>query len=447
MSRLGDRLRALAPRGAARYLGNTGWMMAEKVLRLTVNLLVGTVWVARHLGPDGFGVLNYVQSYVWMFAALAGLGMNEVLVRELVLRPERREEIMGTAMRLRLAGGAGAMALVAASLLWVEQPPLVEALVVLVSSSLLLQPLLSVESELQARVEAKHATYAYSASMLGASLLKVALIVLDAPLAWFVGTLLVEQVLLAGGFAWIYRARLGRFSRTRFSAEQARLMLRTSVPMMLSGAFISVYMKIDQLMLMEMLGKVEVGRYAAAVRLSEAWYFVPAVLANSLFPAIIATRAKDLGLYERRMLRLYDLLYWMSLGVAVAMGLAADWLVPWLYGPGYEGAAAVLRIHVWAGVFTALGVARGKWIVAEDLTRFTLYYISIGAVVNVALNWLLIPTSGIIGASWATLAAYAVAGYLAPALFRPTRPSFVMISKSLFFIGLRQRWNILSSRQ
>ncbi len=89
--------------GFKKYFRNTSWLLAERVLRMGLGLVVG-IYIARHLGPQGFGVLSYVLSFVGLFMSLASLGITDVVIRELVNHPDRRNAILGTAFCLKLAG-------------------------------------------------------------------------------------------------------------------------------------------------------------------------------------------------------------------------------------------------------------------------------------------------------------------------------------------------------
>ncbi len=77
--------------GFRRYFANTSWLFAEKILRMFVGLFVG-IWVARYLGPEKYGLLSYAQSFVGFFTAIATLGLDGIVVRELVKDESRREK-------------------------------------------------------------------------------------------------------------------------------------------------------------------------------------------------------------------------------------------------------------------------------------------------------------------------------------------------------------------
>ena len=195
-------------------------------------------------------------------------------------------------------------------------------------------------------------------------------------------------------------------------------------------------MKIDQVMIKVMLDSEAVGQYAAAVKLSEAWYFIPMVIASSLFPAIINSKKQSEVLYYARLQKLYDLMIWMAIAIAVPMTFISGWVVDLLYGAQYNEAASVLMIHIWASIFVFLGVASSKWLIIENLQGYAMINTIIGAITNILLNLLLINYFGIEGAAWATLISYFIAAYLCLSFFKSTRINFYKLSKSLILIRI-----------
>ena len=171
-------------------------------------------------------------------------------------------------------------------------------------------------------------------------------------------------------------------------------------------------MRIDQVMLQEMIGSEAVGQYSAAVKISEAWYFIPMVISSSLFPAIVNAKKQSEELYYARLQRLYDLMVWISLAIALPMTFLSDWVVNLLYGSAYSQAGGVLMIHIWAGVFVSLGVASSKWFITENLQSLSFWRTFYGMVINLILNFILIPIFGTIGAAISTLVCYCSVGLI-----------------------------------
>jgi len=189
-------------------------------------------------------------------------------------------------------------------------------------------------------------------------------------------------------------------------------------------------------MIKEMINDASVGHYAAAARISEMWYFVPIAITSSLFPAIVNSKGRNDGSYEKRLQRLFDFMVIVSVAVAIPVTIFHDEIIFVLFGPEYASAAEVITVHIWAGVFVSLGVSSGSWLINENLQKFALYRAIAGGVINVVLNFLLIPVYGIIGAAITTLLSQFTATVLFDLFYKRTRQNFKMKIKSLLFLNL-----------
>lgn len=407
-----------------RIIGNTGWLFADKIVRMGAGLLVG-VWVARYLGPAQFGLFNYSLAFVALFSIIANLGLDSIVVRDLVHDPSRRDETLGTAFTLKLVVGAATFVLTLGAI-WLLRPDesTTRWLVGIIAAGTIFQAFDTVDFWFQAQVRSKYTVYARNAAFLAATLIKVVLILLHAPLVAFAWAGLAETVFGAAGLVIVYR-NTGFFLRSwRASLALATGLLRDSWPLMLSGVVVMVYIKIDQIMLGEMLGNHEVGVYSAAVRLTEVWYFIPMSITASVFPAIIQAKKSSEAEYYNRLNKLYLVMVWLSLAVAVPVTLFAGEIVQLVFGEQYRQAAGALSINCWAGLFIFSGLVSNHWYLLEKLNHLTLYRHILGAGANIGLNLVLIPRYGVNGAAAATLLTQFVTSYLFDLLNKPTRILF-----------------------
>jgi len=417
--------------GFKRYFANTSWLMGHRVLSMVVALFVG-VYVARYLGPERFGLLSYAGSFAGLFAALATLGLDGIMVRELVKAPERRNELLGTAFWLK-AGGAILMWLcIAAAIPFTNNDTQTNILIAIIAFAVIFQAFNVIDFNYQAEVKSKFVVYAHLVQLVVSSITKLIFVWIAAPLVWFACVFLLDAVVHAVGLTAMYLKKTGRVWHWKLRWETTKQLLKDSWPLILSGMVISIYMKIDQVMIKEMLGADQVGYYAAAVRLSEAWYFVPMAITSSVFPAIINAKKQSEKLYYKRLQKLYDLMVWLAVAIALPTTFLAPWLIKFLYGEAFLPAAWVLSIHIWAGVFVFLGCANGRWIIAENIHQIATIRSTAGAMVNVALNIVLIPKYGVNGAAIATFISVSVASHLAFLFINKARRAFIMQSKSFF---------------
>jgi PST family polysaccharide transporter len=415
-------------------LKNTGWLVGDKVIRMGIGLVV-SVWVARYLGPQQFGILNYALSFVSLFMILSYLGLDGIVVRELVQHPSDKREILGTAFLLRFACGLLAFCLAIGTIRLLRPDDALMLRVVAITAVLTLTQAFDViDMWFQSQVASKYTVLARNTAFLLITGVRVALILTHAPFMAFVWAAMAEYALGAVALVIVYQGREQLLPAWRASRERAGRLLRDSWPLLLASFSMVVYQKIDQVMLGEMLGNDVVGIYAAAAKISEIWYFIPMTIVSSIFPSVLKARAENQGLYYRRLQRLFSLMTAMALALAVPMTFAARYLMPLVYGQEFNAAAPILAIHIWAGVFVFMGVAQSSWDLAENLTRLFLLRSTCGAIINIALNLLLIPLYAGLGAAIATVISYACAYYFMNALSSRTRPIFICQSKSFFFI-------------
>jgi O-antigen/teichoic acid export membrane protein len=397
--------------GFMKYFKNTSWLFLEKVLKIASELFIG-IWIARYLGPEHFGLLSYSQSFAGLFMVIATLGLNTIIVRELVKGERKRDLLLGTSFILQLAGAFFVLLLILVSISFSSNDSFTNTLIFIIALSMIFKSFNVIDFYFQSKVLSKYTVYANMILLSLSSIIKILLILNEASLIYFAYILLFESFILAIGFIYFYTKNNISIFNWKFDKTLALGLLKDSWPLILSGIVITVYMKIDQVMIQEMMGSKSVGQYAAAVRLSEAWYFIPMIIASSLFPAIINAKKINDKLYHTRLQKLYDLMVWMGIAIAIPMTFMSDWLVELLYGVQYSLASDVLMLHIWAGVFVFLGVSFSKYLTAENQTKKAFYRTLLGAVINVLLNYILIPIYGINGAAIATIIGQISANYL-----------------------------------
>jgi O-antigen/teichoic acid export membrane protein len=339
--------------------------------------------------------------------------------------------LLAAVWRLRLAVGATCYAVVA---IWsiVGVADRAERGVLIAAGGLLFQPGLAVaDLWLQANLRARTATIAQMLALTAGAGARVALILADAPL-WTFGAAAAAEAGVAAAILTVLARRIGlRIAAERDSWALLRPLLRDAWPLLLSSASIAIYMRIDVVMLRNLAGDGAVGIYTAAVRLSEMSYFLPIAMGASLLPSLLRARAAGEAAYAERMQQYFDLSAGLAYAVALPLAVASPWVVQLAYGAQFAAAAPVLALHVWATLFVFLGVARGQFLVNESLTFFYLLATAAGAVVNIALNALLIPRIGAIGTALATVTSYATAAWLSSYLHPAVRSTAVRQTRAL----------------
>ena len=425
--------------GFQRYLANTSWLMLGRIFQMVITFCVG-IFVARYLRPERFGLLNYAMSFVALFTIFATLGLDRIAVRELVEKPSDREIILGSVFWTKLCGALFVFVIVGVLLPFMDIDKLSSLLILIIAAGLIFQPFLVIDIYFQSQVLSKYVVFAQTTQLAISALAKLLLIFLKAPLIWFAIVIMADSILLAIALFCFFRFfrphAKDAFSIWHFDFRTATGLLKDSWPLILSGFVVTLYMKVDQVMIKEMLDAKSVGLYAVTVRLSESWFFIPGLILQSLFPGIIALKNRNKEIFELRLQQLHDFLSSFAIVIAIATSSFASTIIGYLFGAEYLAASTILSIHIWGGVIVFPGNIRAHMVIIENKQYVALIWRSMGALINVAMNFFLIPVYGPVGAAWATLAAYFFPVVIV-AFFDPTVKQSVVMSFKSYLLPFR----------
>lgn len=401
------------------------------MLRIISGLLVG-VWVARYLGPEHFGVFSYVLAFTAIFGGIAKLGLDGIVVRELVKFPEKRDYYLGTAFWLKVFGAIIVLMVVAMILPFADNNYKTNIYIYIISLGLVFQSFEVVEFYFQAKVWAKFISICKVVQLLISGLIKVFLIFINAELLFFVLVASLDVLFLGVCYYIAYKLKVKSSFFRFFNLNIAFELIKNSWPLIFSSLVIMIYMRIDQIMLKEISGAYEVGIYSAAVRLSEAFYFIPMIITSSLFPLIIKNKMKSEFVYIKGLRYLYTFLVWLAIIISVPMFFLSDWIVDFFFGSLYKQAAKVLVINIWASIFVFLGVAFSRFLLVENMTKAALSRTFFGAIVNIILNFWLIPLYGAVGAAFSTLIAQFAANIAYDIFDKRLHPHLIIKIQAIF---------------
>lgn len=420
-------------------LTNTSWLVAERILRMVVGFFI-LAWMARYLGADRFGLLNYAIAFYSIFSTLAQLGLNQIVVRDLVSEPSSKDEILGTALLLKLSSGIMAFLLATGSIFLLRaNDPVSCTLVVIISASLVVQEFYVTDFWFQSQVQSKYTVWARNAAFIILTLVRVALIQAQASVIAFAWAVFAETAVTTIGLVIAYQVTGQKIQSWRCNWQRAKSLMKVSWPLIFSNLAIMIYLYIDQIMLGQMTDAKAVGLYAAAVRLSESWPFMAIALVSSAAPAIIAAKKVSEAIYYEKIQKLCNFLELIVYSIAIPMTFFSTPLVVLVFGQEYAPAGAILSIHIWSSLFVFLGYVKNIWIATEELTKFALSASIVGAAMNILLNIWLIPKYQGIGAAIATVISYGFADYVMCFIYPPARKFGWVMTKAMCLNGITRR--------
>lgn len=425
-----------------KIIGNIGWLFADRILRMGVGLIVGA-WVARYLMPQQFGLFNYAAAYVALFTIISTLGLDQIVVRDIVRDPDCKDETLGTALALKIIGGIGTVLVTAGTVFaFNRDDQLTIFLSTIMAVGTIFNAFNTIEFWFQSQVKSKYTVVARNTAFLLATLLRIALIQMRAPLIAFAWAVVAESIFGAIGLAIAYKAKGQKFLEWRATWRRAKTLLKESWSLIISGFAIMIYVRIDQIMLGQLAGNEAVGLYSVAARISEIWYFIASAIVSSVTPSIVKAREESETLYYKKLQKLFNMMAVITFALAIGMTFLSKPLIVTLFGQNYAPASEMLSIYIWSAVFGFFGWAKSIWIIAEGYTTYALITTCCGAVMNIVLNLWLIPTYGGNGAAIATVISYAFTDYVMCLIYSPTRRLGWIMTKALTFnfFTFKQLW-------
>lgn len=425
-------------------LSNLGWSVGGKLITIAGSLLVGLI-IARYLGPERWGLLNYIISFIFLYQTFAVFGLDYIEVREMARCPEACDTIMGTAFVIRLVFALLAMMAVAITAWTTESDPYVAIMLCIYAFTIICSTLNVVRNYFMAKVQNKYVAQSEILRTLIGMALKLLLFFLGVGLTGFILASIFDTVLLASGYLAAYHRKVGSLRSWCFDAGWCRLLLRESFPLMLTSAAVMVYQRIDQVMIGRMIDKEAVGYFSTAGRFVEALIYIPMMLSQTISPVLTRLRGQDETLYRKRAQFFMNASVWLSLVLAAVLSALSYWIIYILLGKQYLPSVPVLQIMAFKAASVALSNTAGTMIVVEGLQRYAIVRDLFGCIVCVVLNYLFLPQYGIIAAAVVAIASNIAAGWFADLFVPSYRHLFVMQTKALF-LGWRSFFNLRELR-
>ncbi len=408
------------------YINNSLWSLLEKISRIVSGLLVG-VLVARYLGPAKFGTISYALNIVAMVTIFSTLGLDSIVVRELIIDKERTNEILGTAFWLRFFGSV--IVVIASTYYSYLRDPADRVLIVfLISISIVFQSLSVIDFYFQSQVKGKFTAINQVITLFISALVKIYFIVFNYSLAWFAGMAAFEALLTMLNQLYFYKHEGKNIFNWSFSTKEAKTLFLFTWPIIISSFIQMIYQKADQILILRFLQNLDlVGQYAAAIRMSEASFFIPVAITAAVFPGIVNNR-DNRELQVKRFTQLCSLLIWCAIIISIGVQFFGDWAINTFYKDRFPLSASVFKIHIWATIPTFYGTALGLWFLAENKQKVIILYQIINIVAYIILSFTLIPKYGIYGAATSIVITYYIGLIVTTATYKPKESIGIMLS-------------------
>lgn len=414
---------------------NASWLIGGKIAQMVLSFFV-SILTARYLGPGNYGIISYVNAYVAFFTSLCTLGINSVIIKDFVEKPQEQGKTIGTTLAMRFVSSfLSAVMIVCIVNVADRGEPTTIVVAVLCSISLLFQVFDTFNYWFQSRYESKVTSIATFIAYAATTLYRIVLLALQKDVVWFAFATAVDYMVLGAILLYFYKKNNG--PRLSVSIEKGKNLLGRSYHYILSGMMVAVYGQTDKFMLKQMLDETSVGFYSLASTVNLMWVFVLQAIIDSLNPTIMRLYEKNREQFNRKNRQLYAIVIYVSMAAAICFVLFAPLIIKILYGNAYMPAVGPLRIITWYTIFSYLGVARNAWIVCENQQKYLKYMYLSAAVINVVLNYFMIPIWGASGAAMASLLTEISTSIILPYFIKDMRPNIKLIGEAFLLKGLK----------
>ena len=418
-----------------KYFTNTSWLLAERIIRMGVLLFVG-IYVARYLGPERYGLLSYSNSFVGIFTAIALLGLDGIVVRELVKTPENKDKILGTSFLLKVMGTLFMWLMILVALFFTKNDLLTNTLIAIIAFSVIFQVFNVIDFNFQAEVKSKYVVHAQFVQLLVTSVAKIILVVKEMPLIWFASVFCLDAIIFAVGLVYTYSFNRGKIYFWKWDSKYAKALLIESWPLMFSYMSYLIYAKIDRVMIKEMMDEYSVGIYSAAYVLYEAPLFISLMLAKSIYPLLVQyyhdNKDKLFNFYT--ILSSYMTL--LSYMIVLFFYIFHEELIQLTFGDDYKNSSRILVLLSFGLIPMFNAFLRSSYITISGNQKIILYTSLFSSIFNVILNYFLINEFGVQGAVYSTVITQILSLIVLNAAFNETKVLFFIQIKSLALLGI-----------
>lgn len=410
---------------------NASWLIAGKIIQMLMSFFV-TTFTARYLGPSNYGLLNYGSAYMALFMPICSLGIDSIIVNELILNRDKESTILGTGIGIRCIASLVSIGMIQALVMFLEpNRKLLWIVVFLQSWTLVLKSFDLLELYFQSKLQSKNISIASTIAYVITVVYKIWILFSGKSVIWFAFAGSLDLLFVAIIYLYIY-CLLER-KKFAFDVNFIKPLLSRSYHFILSSLMVVIYAQMDRIMLGHMLDADSVGLYSMGTTISSLWVFVLTAIINSIRPLIIeAKKSGDVVRYKRKIVQLYGIIFWLGMAVSFIFCIFAKFIVLILYGNAYAGGIVPFQIVTWYTAFSYLGVARSIWMICENMQKYEKYIAMLGAIVNVVLNYVFIYIWGVSGAALATLITQIMTNFVCPFFIPNIRPNSIFISVAIF---------------
>ena len=407
---------------------NLSWLIFDKFFRASINIFLSIV-LARSLGPENFGILNYLLAFLFLFTSLSSLGMNPILVNQIIKNKDRNNHItIMNAYYFRFIFSLFNYLIFIFLINILNKNQIYLNYSLIIGIGIIFKSCEVFFSYFEAKSLSKYIVISQLVGLISSAIIVFYVINKNLDYIYIYYALILDIILVFILINTFYYLKISTFF-IRINLLVLKNIILKSFPVLISSLSIILYMRIDQIMINAIVDEYNLGVYSVSVRYIEIFHFIPKIIMISLLPILLLSKKYNLDL-----LKLNSVIFKLSLILMIFVFLSSDFLIPFIFSDIYIDSVATTKILSFSIIFVFFGVTNEHWYVSNNLQKYYAIYVFLGALTNALLNYILISKFGIEGAAYATIITYFLIIFIFDYLNKKTRNLLKIKFKSLYKI-------------
>ncbi|MFH1283564.1 MAG: flippase [bacterium] len=394
-------------KNASRIAGNFGLKLFSD-LYSKIGMLVLVLCVARVFGAEAFGKYAVSFALVNIFYIFTDFGLHTLLVRDIGKERSIANEYWEKFLSIKLISALAAVILIFITAQLISFPADTKRIIVAASIWMVANSLIDGSNALFTAYEKLHFVL-WNTLIYRTLLYIIGFTAIYFNAALFNIIMIIAGSSVLGSITGLYFINKYFFKfNVKFSWSFFLKRIKNSWPLALSGVFMTIYMRIDTILLSKMKGDIETGIYNSAFKLFETLVFIPTVFQNVALPYFARYVFQDDDRVIAASAQASAFMLILSLPMSIALIIKADWVMNLLYGSKYDGGETALSILACAIPFLFALTIPASVLIAANKQKIIGYSSLAATLINITGNILLIPVSGYVGSSIMLLATHVV---------------------------------------
>lgn len=413
---------------------NSAWQFFERFVSLGCSF-ISSIFVIRYFAPAEYGVFAYASSYVTLFSSLTSMGLQSIAVREMVKKEISIETLMGSSFVIMLVGAIVALVLAVGGAVVTHEKNLATWVILILCLNNVVGAFAVINYYFQAEIKARYIAYIMLVQDVIDISVKIGMVHFKAQLLSFALLGLIECVCANIAIYILFRYH-SQIKQWKVNKSTIKYLLHQSIPLAISGIMISLYMRLDQVMIEHYCGMKEVAEYSIGVKLVEVFYIIPMLIMPNIMPILVKKYEVSSQHFENTFAIVLAYFALISIVITSVLFVSSSYIITLLYGHQYVESVKIMRVLSFLLLPIYLGVASATWLQIHSLQKYSLYFTLLGLVSCIVFNFALIPKYSVMGAAFAILIVQSLpfSLYLFLSELRVLGKHFLMIPTNLIII-------------